>query len=80
MKPTKEVLEKFSTEDLRQILYEFFVNEGIDADAEFGREVLSHNEIPNVDKLFREFAIEHIRDEVSFEDLVESGWCFEDEQ
>lgn len=77
MKVKREILEKFDTEDLRQILYEFFVNEGIDA--EFGREVLSHDEIPNVEEFFRNFAIEHIRDEASFEELVESGWCFEDE-
>lgn len=77
MKVEREILEKFDTEDLRQILYEFFVNEGIDA--EFGREVLSHDEIPNVEELFRNFAIDHIQDEVSFEELVESGWCFDDE-
>ena len=78
MKPTNEVLEKFDTQDLHQILYEFFNNDGIDA--EFGQLVLDYKEIADVDKFFREFAIEHIRDEVSFEDLVESGWCFEDEQ
>lgn len=74
---SKEVLEKFTTEDLKNILNEFFNSDGINFD--FVQEVLSCESIDNVDKFFREFAIEKIRYEVSFDELVESGWCFEDE-
>lgn len=77
MKPTKKLLEKFTTEDLKHILHEFFNSDGMNF--EFVQEVLSTDSISNTDGFFREFAIEHIIDEVSFEDLVESGWCYEDE-
>lgn len=76
-KPTKELLNKFTTENLKHVLNEFFNSNGINFD--FVQEVLSCESIDNVEGFFREFAIEKIREEVSFEELVESGWCFEDE-
>ena len=76
MRPTKEILEKFSNAQLGQIIREFFTN-GIYKD--FYDEVMSTDCIASTDEFFRDFAIDHIRDEVSFEELVESGWCFEDE-
>lgn len=76
-KPTKEILEKFSTEDLKHIVNEFFNSDGINFD--FVQEVLSYENIFNVQLFYREFLIDKIIDEVSFEELVESGWCFEDE-
>lgn len=76
MRPTKELLEKFSNQQLENILNEFFTN-GIYQ--EFYGEVMSTDCIASTDEFFRDFAIEHIMDEVSFEDLVESGWCYDDE-
>ena len=76
-KPTKEILEKFSTENLKHIAYEFFNSDMLNFD--FVQEVLSYENIFDVELFYREFLIEKIRDEVSFEELVESGWCFEDE-
>lgn len=76
MRPTKKLLEKFTTDGLKNMLDEFFTN-GIYQ--EFYGEVMSTDHIASTDEFFRKFAIEHIMDEVSFEDLVESGWCFEDE-
>lgn len=76
MRPTKELLEKFSNQQLENILHEFFTN-GIYQ--EFYGEVMSTDHIASTDEFFRDFAIEHIMDEVSFEDLVESGWCYDDE-
>jgi hypothetical protein len=76
MRPTKKLLEKFTTEDLKHVLHEFFTK-GIYED--FYCEVMSTDNIASTDKFFRDFAIEHIIDEVSFEDLVESGWCYDDE-
>lgn len=75
-KVSKKVLSKFETSALKNILSEFF-SVGIYAD--FFNEVLDSKSIEDTDKFFREFAIEHIRDEVTFEDLVESGWCYDDE-
>lgn len=75
-KPTKELLNKFTTEDLKHIVNEFF-NAGIYFD--FVQEVLSYENISNVHLFYREFLIEKIIDEVSFEELVESGWCCGDE-
>ena len=77
MRPTKKLLEKFTTEDLKHVLREFFNSDGMNF--EFVQEVLSAGSISDTDVFFREFAIEHIMDEVSFEDLVESGWCYDDE-
>ena len=74
---SKEVLNKFTTEDLKHIANEFLNSDGVNFD--FVQEVLSCESIENVDKFYREFLIEKIRDEVPFEELVESGWCFEDE-
>lgn len=76
-KVTKEILEKFSTEDLKHIANEFFNSNGINYD--FVQEVLSYENISNVQLFYREFLIDKIIDEVSFEELVEAGWCFEDE-
>lgn len=73
---SKKVLEKFTTDDLKHIVNEFF-NAGIYFD--FVQEVLSCESIDNVEGFYREFLIQKIRDEVSFEELVEAGWCFEDE-
>lgn len=74
---SKEVLNKFTTEDLKHIVNEFFNSNGINFD--FVQEVLSYKSIDNVELFYREFLIEKIREDVSFEELVESGWCFEDE-
>ena len=76
-KVTKEILEKFSTDDLKHIVNEFFNSDGINFD--FVQEVLSYENIKNVQLFYREFLIDKIIDEVSFEELVEAGWCFEDE-
>lgn len=76
MKPTKEILNKFSNAQLGQIIREFFTK-GIYE--EFYGEVMSTDHIASTDEFFRDFAIDHIHDEVSFEDLVESGWCYDDE-
>lgn len=76
-KPTKELLNKFTTEDLKHVVKEFFNSDGINFD--FVQEVLSYENIFNVENFYREFLIEKIIDEVSFEELVESGWCSEDE-
>lgn len=76
-KPTKELLNKFTTEDLKHVVNEFFNSDGINF--EFVQEVLSCESIDNVELFYREFLIEKIIDELSFEELVESGWCFEDE-
>ena len=76
-KVTKEILEKFSTDDLKHIVNEFFNSDGINFD--FVQEVLSYENISNVQLFYREFLIDKIIDEVSFEELVEAGWCFEDE-
>ena len=76
-KPTKEILEKLSTEDLKHIVSGFFNSDSINFD--FVQDVLSYENIFDVQLFYREFLIEKIIDEVSFEELVESGWCFEDE-
>ena len=76
MKPSIEVLNKFTTEQLENILNEFFTL-GIYVD--FFNDVLVQKEIPDTETFFRAFAVEHIRDEVSFEELVDAGWCFDDE-
>lgn len=74
---SKEVLNKFPTEDLKRIANEFLNSNGVNFD--FVQEVLSYENISNVQLFYRDFLIEKIRDEVSFEELEESGWCFEDE-
>ncbi len=76
-KPTKEILEKFSTENLKRIAHEFFKSDRLNF--EFVQDVLSYENIFDVELFYREFLIEKIIDEVSFEELVESGWCFGDE-
>lgn len=74
---SKDVLNKFTTEDLKHIVNEFFNSDGVNFD--FVQEVLSYENIKNVQLFYREFLIDKIIDEVSFEELVEAGWCFEDE-
>lgn len=74
---SKDVLNKFTTEDLKHIANEFLNSNGINFD--FVQNVLSYENIFDVQLFYREFLIEKIIDEVSFEELVESGWCFEDE-
>lgn len=74
---SEDVLNKFTTEDLKHIANEFLNSNGINFD--FVQEVLSYKDISNVQLFYRDFLIEKIREDVSFEELVESGWCFEDE-
>ena len=76
MKPSREILEKFDTTTLINILNDYFT-EGIYRN--FFMEFCDEEKIENTDTFLRDFIIRNIMEDVSFEDLVESGWCFEDE-
>lgn len=69
----KELIEKLTTEQLRAIINEFFVEHFW---VDFSDEVLS---LPYVETFARDYFIDQICDSCTKEELVESGWLFEDE-
>lgn len=72
----KELIEKFTTEQLYQIVDEFFSQHFW---VDFANEVLGETSIPDVEEFVRNYCIEQIADNCTKGELVESGWLFEDE-
>jgi len=72
----KELIEKFSTADLYNIVDEFFTQHFW---VDFVNEVLGETTIPNVEEYVRKFCIAQICENCNKDELVESGWLFEDE-
>ena len=72
----KELIEKLTTEQLRAIVNEFFIEHFW---VDFSDEVLGETSIPNVEEFARDYFIEQICDNCTKDELVESGWLFEDE-
>ena len=72
----KEIIEKFSTSDLYNIVDEFFTQHFW---VDFANEVIGETSIPNVEEYVRKFCIAQISENCTKEELVESGWLFDDE-
>jgi hypothetical protein len=72
----KKLLEKFSNDQLKEIINEFFTQH---IWVDFANELLNHYRIGNVWQFARQFYIEQISENCTKEELIESGWLFDDE-
>lgn len=72
----KELIEKFETSTLYQIVDEFFSQHFW---VDFANEVLGEKKIENVEEFARKYCISQICENCNKDELVESGWLFDDE-
>ena len=73
---SRELIEKFETSDLLQIVNEFFTQHFW---VDFASEVMCETSIPNVGEFTRNYCITQICENLNKNELVESGWLFDDE-
>jgi hypothetical protein len=72
----RELIEKFEMSDLYNIVDEFFTQHFW---VDFANEVIGETSIPNVEEFTRNYCITQICDGCTKEELIESGWLFDDE-
>ena len=72
----RESIEKFETSDLYNIIDEFFTQHFW---VDFANEVIGETSIPNVEEFVRNYCITQICDGCTKEELIESGWLFDNE-
>ena len=72
----RELIQKFETPDLYNIVDEFFTQHFW---VDFANEVMGETSIPDVQEFTRNYCITQICENLTKNELVESGWLFDDE-
>jgi len=72
----RELIEKFETSDLYNIVDEFFTQHFW---VDFANEVIGETSIPDVQEFTRNYCITQICENLTKNELIESGWLFDDE-
>ena len=72
----RELIQKFETSDLYNIVDEFFTQHFW---VDFANEVMGETSIPDVQEFTRNYCITQICENLTKNELVESGWLFDDE-
>lgn len=72
----KEIIETFTTSDLYNIVDEFFTQHFW---VDFAYEVICETSIENVEQYVRKYCIAQICEYCTREQLIQSGWLFDDE-
>ena len=72
----RELIQKFETPNLYNIIDEFFTQHFW---VDFANEVMGETSIPDVQEFTRNYCITQICENLTKNELVESGWLFDDE-